>query len=374
MSIRPHMTDTHYSAAKMIGSSPTIKVLTPTVCWSENKYLTCLWSSVQSYGVEVDTFKLSTLVAQTKASQKVADVIHLNWIQRFCQLDPQRKVKSLLFTLRNLRDFYFLKSRGYQLVWTVHNTLSHECNAPLLEKSFRWLLSRFCSDILVMSEYGRQEFARMYGRTKRVHIMPHGNYIGAYPNQISRTEARLQLGIAPHQTVLLYFGQIKPYKGINHLLAAFSQLKNSEVVLLIAGQCNDLNLLAEIKQAAQADSRILLRLEFIKDEDVQVYMNACDWVVLPYQKILNSGSALLALSFGRPVIVPQRGALTELITDAEHGLCYLHDRDLAAALSRALTTPSARWQQMCEQAYALAQEYDWSKIGAQLYEIYQQGA
>lgn len=358
----------------MIKSSSTIKVLTPTVHMPDNKYLTCLWYSVRSYGVEVARYEPAQLVAKLKTGQKVGDVIHLNWIQRFCKFDPDQKAESLRFTLRNLRNFFFLKKQGYQIVWTIHNTLSHEPSAPLVEQSFRWILSHLCSDIVVMSEYSRQEFARTYWRTKRVHVVPHGNYIGAYPNQISRTEARQQLGIAPHQTVLLHFGQIRPYKGINHLLSAFNQLKNPEVVLLISGLCREPELLARIEQAAQADPRILLRLQFIEDKDVQVYMNACDWVILPYQKILNSGSALLALSFSRPVIVPQRGALTELIADGEVGFCYHRDCDLADALRRALATPLDRWQQMCDQTYALAQKYDWTKIGAQLYQIYQQSS
>lgn len=350
-----------------------IKVLTPDVYRPENKYLTCLWSAVRAYGVEVDVFDQAQLIAKLKAKQKMGDLIHINWINEFCP--PSYKGlgrKLLLSTLNNLRDFIFLKSQGYRFVWTVHNNLSHECRAPLIERSFRWVLSRLCSDIIVMSEYSQQEFARNYGRTKRVHIVPHGNYIGAYPNQVSSAEARQQLNIAPHKVVLLHFGWIRPYKGINHLLAAFNQLQNSEVVLLIAGQCRDTKLCAQIEQAAQADSRILLRLEFIADEDVQIYMNASDWVILPYQKLLNSGSTLLALSFSRPVIVPQRGALTELITNGEQGFSYDRDNALVETLSRALATTPECWQHMCMQAYALAQKYDWSKIGAQLYQIYQQ--
>lgn len=350
--------------------SSKIKVLTSIVDLPNNKYLTCLWSSVRPYGVEVGEFKLSALVTQ----QRTADVLHLNWISGYCRFDPEEKAKSLQRVLTNLGRFFFLKTKGYQLVWTVHNTLSHECSAPLVERGFRWTLSHLCSDIIVMSEYSRQEFARMYGRTKRVHVVPHGNYIGVYPDEISRTEARQQLGIAPQQTVMLHLGQLRPYKGINHLLAAFNQLKDPEVVLLIAGRCSDPDLLTEIQQAAQADPRILLKLEFIEDEDVQVYMQACDWVVLPYQKILNSGSALLALSFSRPVIVPHQGALTELITDGEHGFCYTKDRDLEATLNCAMATPFEAWQRMCTQAYALAQKYDWSKIGVQISQIYQQGA
>lgn len=358
---------------RVSNSTSEIRVLTPTIPSEKNKYLPSLWASVQSFGVEVSEIDLSALVEQQlKTSQKLADVIHLHWVQGCYRFSPQRKVASLQFTLKNLCYLLFLKWRGYQLVWTVHNTLSHGSSAPWLEYSFRWLLSRLCSDIIVMSEYGRQEFAQLYGRTKRVHLIPHGNYIGAYPNRICRTIARQQLGIAPNQTVLLYFGKIQPYKGLNHLIATFSQLKDPDVVLIIAGLCREPELRAEFQQASQLDPRIRLHLEFIPDEEIQVYMNACDWVILPFQNILNSGSVLLALSYGRPVLVPHRGALTELIADGQHGFCYSHDGELAATLMQAVATPPVRWQQMCAGAYALAQQHDWSKIGAQLYQIYQQ--
>ena len=366
------------AVAAMIESPSKIKVLTPVVDIPDNKYLACLWSSVQPYGVEVAGFQISELIAQErKANQKTGDVLHLHWISKYCNFDGpslKRKAKSALQALKNLNKFFFLRYKGYQIVWTVHNTLSHDCSAPLLEHGFRWVLSRLCNDVIVMSEYSRQQFARMYGRTKRVHVVPHGNYIGVYPNEISRTDARRQLSIAPHQTVILHLGQIRPYKGIDYLLETFNQLKNPDVVLLIAGSCPNPDLLTKIQHAAQGDPRILLQLKFIQDEDIQIYMNACNWVVLPYQKILNSGSALLALSFGRPVIVPQQGVLTELITDGKHGFCYTKERDLAATLNYAMATPAEVWQEMCIQSYALAEKFNWSKIGFQLYQIYQQGA
>ena len=359
---------------KIIPSTSTIKVLTPCLSLSDNQYLDCLWSSARSYGVEVERLNLSLSFAELKAAHrhKLGNVIHLHWTQFFCGFSNTNKKDSLRIVLRSLLKLGFLKSKGYQIVWTVHNSLAHECSSPLMEKRFRWMLSRLCNDIVVMSEYSRQEFTRMYGRTKRIHLIPLGNYIDAYPNQVSSVDARQKLGIASHQKVLLNLGRVMRYKGINNLLAAFSQLQDPDVVLLIVGVCKEPDLLFEIQQAAMTDPRIMLRLEYISDEDIQLYMNASDWVVLPYQKILNSGSALLALSFGRPVIVPTRGALTELISDGEHGFSYDRDRDLAVTLSRALTTPSHQWQQMCDQAYTLAQKYDWSKIGAQLYQIYQQ--
>lgn len=354
--------------AEPLGGTASIKVLTPKISLGDNQYLTCLWSAVKPYGVEVESFDN----LQFRVNRPVADVIHLHWIQRFCPIASQKSFNAFFRTLKALVGFAVLKLQGYQLVWTVHNTLSHDSQAPRLEYVFRWLLGHLCSDIIVMSEYGKQEFTRLCGRKNGVHVVPHGNYIGTYPNQVSREDARQQLGLAPHQKVLLHLGQIKPYKGIDQLLIAFQQIKHPDVVLLIAGVCRDQTLVTAIQQAAQADPRMRLHLEFINDDDIQVYMNACDWVVLPYQKILNSGSALLALSFRRPVIVPQKGALTELIRDGEQGLCYVNDDDLAEAIDRALAMPFDRWQQLCTNAYQLAQTFDWPSIGATLYQIYQQ--
>jgi len=103
-------------------------------------------------------------------------------------------------------------------------------------------------------------------------------------------------------------------------------------------------------------------------------MNASDWVILPYQNILNSGSALLGLSFGRPMIVPQKGSLPELIEDGKQGITYSDDAELASAITRALSISPKQREQMCTQAYSAAQRYDWQQIGQQLHQIYQLSA
>ncbi|NJR59650.1 MAG: glycosyltransferase family 4 protein [Cyanobacteria bacterium CRU_2_1] len=357
---------------KSVQALPSLRVLTSHIHLQDNQYITCLWSSVKQHGVDVDLLRLTQIIAQKIiGGQKMADVIHLHWVQKFCPLAHKKTPQAFLSTLKYLVGFIFLKLQGYKFVWTVHNTFSHDPKLPSIEYGFRWILSRICNDIIVMSEYGKQEFIQMFGRSQHIHIIPHGNYIGAYPNRISRSEARQKLGIAPDQKVFLHLGQLKPYKGINQLLVAFSQIRESDAVLLIAGSCKDDQLAEEIQQAARSDSRVLLKLEFIPDEDIQLYMNACDWVVLPYQKILNSGSALLALSFSRPVIVPQKGALTELIEDSKQGFCYAEDGDLAKSIDRALNTPVEQWKEMCAQAFTLAEQLDWSRIGTLVYHVYQ---
>lgn len=352
-------------------SPQALTVLTPSFESAGNPYLSCLWGAVQRQGVTVQPYEPRRPLAELKADPRRGDILHLHWIQGFCKYDPARPLASWRLLLGSLRNLRYLQSQGVSIVWTVHNSRSHDAAFPWPEELFRWALAHLCDEVLVMSEYGRQELGKKYGRWQRVHCVPHGHYIGAYPHTLSREEARSRLGLQPQQRVLLHLGHIKPYKGVDELLRCFRAIEDPEAVLVIAGACDEALGEAIAAQAA-ADSRVRLHLDFVADAAVQVYLAAADWVVLPYRRILNSGSALLALSFGRPVVVPQRGALPELITDGEQGLCYGPDADLTLALGRALATPRDRWQRYCEQALEQAQRYDWEPIGAQLCDIYRQ--
>jgi hypothetical protein len=81
---------------------------------------------------------------------------------------------------------------------------------------------------------------------------------------------------------------------------------------MIAGSVRDDSLAAEIKMAAAGSTHVQLFLEFIDNRDLQTFFRAADLIVLPYTDILNSGSAILALSFDRPILVPAQGSLPEL--------------------------------------------------------------
>ncbi|MEM9156200.1 MAG: glycosyltransferase [Cyanobacteria bacterium P01_F01_bin.33] len=143
-------------------------------------------------------------------------------------------------------------------------------------------------------------------------VIFHGHYRSVYPNHLSRSECRQQLELPEHCTVLSFMGSIRPYKNVPHLLDQFSHIDSPDLKLLIAGSGKDETLLTEIRERASKDNRVRLDIGFVPAERLQVYLNASDLVVLPFQNILNSGSTLLALSFDRPVLVPDCGSLPEL--------------------------------------------------------------
>lgn len=97
-----------------------------------------------------------------------------------------------------------------------------------------------------------------------------------------------------------------------HLIQSFKKIPHSDTILIIAGQPNVPALEQKILKLSEDDNRIRLDLQFIPEEQLQFYFGAADLVVLPYRQILNSGGLFLALTFNRPVLVPDKGSLSEV--------------------------------------------------------------
>jgi glycosyltransferase involved in cell wall biosynthesis len=243
------------------------------------------------------------------------DVLHLHWTSPF--LVSKHRGYSLVKAVLFLNTLLCLKSTGVKIVWTVHNWVNHEGYNPHFERWSNSLLCRICDQIIVHCVEARRHITTVYHLPQRfiskVTVIPHGNFIHTYANNISQEQARKQLGLNVRDTVFLYFGKIRHYKGVRSLIETFKGLPDEHVRLLIVGQPEDEDLYAYIVQNYQSDQRINTRLEFVPDADIQLYMNAADAVVLPFRDVLTSGTVILAMSFGKAVIAPSIGCITETL-------------------------------------------------------------
>jgi glycosyltransferase involved in cell wall biosynthesis len=252
------------------------------------------------------------------------------------------------------------------VVWTVHNALPHD--RQRLDRALRWLLVR-CARLVVHAEATRAAVPRA---RRPAAVVPHGHYIGWYPDDLSPAEARRALGLEPADAIFVCFGQLRAYKGIDGLLTAFAGLPDPGLRLVIAGRpASERD--AAVVRAGAGDPRVRTHLGFVPDADVQRFLKAADFVVLPYRDVLTSGAALLALSFGRPVVVPRLGCLVELEREG-CALAYDPDaggglRDALAAAAQIAAEPArlADWQ---ERAAAAARARDWNAIAAAYARIY----
>ncbi|MDE2998443.1 MAG: glycosyltransferase [Gemmatimonadota bacterium] len=295
------------------------------------------------------------------------DVLHLNWPSYMYNTDDAgESVEKCAELIGHLTRARFL---GYRIVWTVHNLYPHERPHPGLDRLARLAITRLATALIVHCEYGRAQVLNHFHRTHGIFTIPHGHFIDAYENKVSRIEARRQLGIAPDGFVYLFFGNVKRYKGVEKLLEVFSRLPGEHLRLLLAAKSNSEYSAEVIARAHAGDPRILTRTaEFFPDEELQLFFNAADVMVLPFVDMLTSGSAITAMSFARPVIAPGIGCLPELL-DEYSGIVY--DARDGEGLARAMDEIRERDMSACsESAFQRAKALSWEPIAEKTLEAY----
>jgi len=240
------------------------------------------------------------------------DIVHLHWPEY--SLSFPSFFQALYRVLGLLIVVKLVKFKGAKLIWTIHNLRSHENLYPELEAWFWQVFIKDLDAYICLSHISREKAIGQFPnlKDKLYAVTPHGHYRSIYPNNLTQAEARRILEIAPTSKVLVFVGAVRPYKNLLHLIKIFCQISNPDLVLLIAGNPNSIDISQAVVEAAEKDSRIKLFLNLIPDEELQIYFNAANLTVIPYTDVLNSGTTLLSLSFNRPLLVPNHGSLQEL--------------------------------------------------------------
>lgn len=236
------------------------------------------------------------------------------------------------------------RARGTRLVWTVHNLQQHDGRHPRVERTFWQAWTRLVNASIHLSASGRAAALERFPALRRqpALIVPHGHYREAYPAPVEKAEARARLGLEGDVRVTAFVGHIRPYKGAPTLVRLFRGVPDADARLVVAGQPATATLARELRAAAAGDGRVLLRLDHVPDAEIPAVVGAADLVALPYTDVLNSGSALLALSLDRPVLVPARGAMAELREAVGADWVAVYDGPLTSARLAAALADAAK--------------------------------
>lgn len=285
-------------------------------------------ASLYSYASENDYINSGTIDEAIelskiyRASKKV--IFHLHWTS-FILAPAKTQEEAELLKQKFIEKLYLFLSLDGIFVWTIHNTLPHDSRYPNLEIKLRSKLTEIASRIHIHSQKSIPEVEEFFSIPKdKLEVIHHGNYVGTYPNYITREQARKRFELSPDKIVFLFLGQIRPYKGIEDLITAFVEVskKIPHSYLLIAGNPVHPFRKKEIENKAKIFSNVKVIEKAIPDGELQWFFNAADVVVSPYRNILTSGSVINALSFSRPVIAPNVGMIQELIQDGYNGFTY----------------------------------------------------
>jgi D-inositol-3-phosphate glycosyltransferase len=259
-------------------------------------------------------------------------IFHILWNNKFETFD------------RTLLMLYY-KALGKRSILTVHNVNARrrDSNDTLLNRLTLRIQYRLADHLFVHTEQMKSELvAEFGGEASRITVIPFG-INNAVPNtRLTPIEAQRRLGIPEGEKTILFFGNIAPYKGLEYLVDAYRQAlaRREDYRLIIAGRpknCEEYwRPIRESLREHLETGRVLLRPDFIPDEETEVYFKAADVLVLPYKHIYQSGVLFLGHSFGLPVLAADVGSLKEDIVEGENGFVFKPEdpADLAKTIEK----------------------------------------
>jgi D-inositol-3-phosphate glycosyltransferase len=244
---------------------------------------------------------------------------------------------------RTLLALYF-KLLGKKIAFTAHNVNAgkRDSNDSLVNRLTLRIQYRLVDRIFVHTEQMKNELIQDFAvRANKITVIPFGINNAVPQTELTTSEAKRCLGVQERERTILFFGNIGPYKGLDHLVSAFQLLntRNEEYRLVIAGKQRTgaeqyVNAVRDSIAREVKRGRIIQRIEHIPDSEIELYFKAADVLVLPYTSVSQSGVLFLGHSFGLPVIATDVGSLRDDIVENETGfLCNPSDpADLARAI------------------------------------------
>jgi glycosyltransferase involved in cell wall biosynthesis len=224
-----------------------------------------------------------------------------------------------------------------RIIYIIHNVIPHEKRPG--DRFFTRLAFRWVDGFIVQAEVVRQDLFKWFpqAKNKPVVYVPHPIYDTYSGSELSREEARARLNRPTAEKLLLFFGLVRRYKGLDILLEAMPEVIRSlgEVHLLIAGEFYEPEQeYRQIIEKLEIGDHVTMLNQYIPNEDVSLYFRSADVLVLPYRSATQSGVIQVAHHFAMPVISTRVGGLPEVIREGETG--FLVEPEHPAALAKAI--------------------------------------
>jgi len=261
---------------------------------------------------------------------------------------------------------YFLlaKCMGKQnLTFVCHNVFPHE--RFLLDKMLTRLALKNGKHFIVHAQKEAEELKQIMPNPD-YQVTPHPSYNAFCFEHMTRAQAREKLGLLPGEKVLLFFGFVRPYKGLKHLINAMPKIREAltDAKLLIVGEFGSAqDKAAYAEQIGDLKASIIIKDGYTPDREVEKYFAACDVVVLPYESATQSGIVQIAYGFGRPVVVTNVGGLPDVVADNRTGYVVAprDENALADAVIRyfAEGKEAEFSQNIADEAY----RFSWERMG-----------
>jgi len=267
------------------------------------------------------------------AARSKPKILHILWNNKFEYFD-----RTILMA--------YYKMMRKRVALTAHNVnqARRDGKDSLLNRLTLRIQYRLCNHIFVHTLKMKDELCQDFDVSEEAVTIIRHPINNAFPDTaLTPSEAKQKLGLREEEKAILFFGRLRPYKGIEDLLAAFRLLvpKHPDYRLILASEPKKGSeaYRDEILRTLEKDfkpGQVISRIQFIPDDEMELYLKAADVLVLPYKEIFQSGVLFLAYSYGLPVIATDVGSFREEIVEGNTGfLCRPGDvADLAGTLEK----------------------------------------
>jgi len=298
-------------------------------------------------------------------------IAHFQWLDRY--YIPDRILLPL-----------WARLMGFKVVLTVHNVNSkkRDNRDTMINRFTLNSVYRIAHRLIVHTPLSKDELIKEFGvNADKIAVIRHGTNNKVTITGVDQPQARRALGFAPDQKIILFFGNIDYYKGVDLLTASLGYLSDElkeSVHLVIAGFSKSsayMNQLSEVLAPGLNSGKISAHIRHIPDAEVETYFMAADCIVLPYRNIYQSGVIFMAYTFGLPVIVPNIGNFSNDIHQGLSGFLAASNQpaDLATAIEKYydseayLNLPETR-EAIKQWAHSV---YGWESIGKDTLTMYE---
>jgi glycosyltransferase involved in cell wall biosynthesis len=258
-----------------------------------------------------------------------------------------------------------IKRSGIKIILIVHDIESLIATGSTVTANY--IFETLADTFVVHNQYTFDELKKQLPEKalKKVHIIPHGNFIGLQNNSVTKKVAFEKINLKADRKYVLFFGHIKKSKGPDILIEALSTV-DKNVSLIIAGRMrkHSFTEYQQLIDKLNLQERVHSFIHYITNEERELFFKAADAVVLPYRKVYQSGVMLMAMSYNLPVIASNLDANKETIHDEINGLLFRAGdaNDLSKKINQLFSNEIFAEKIFADGYKTVAEENDWNKI------------
>lgn len=307
-------------------------------------------------------YLLNLLLMRLIFTIKKPDIVHVQWLPLITRTSLE---------MRFLRS---LKKNGAKIIYTVHNILPHDTGSKY--KAFYEDIYRQMDALICHTQQTKHELVEQFGiSSEKIWIIPMGAFFLDL-KEISREESRKTLSLADGQVMVLFCGIIRPYKGLEFLLAAWKKVMSQcpNATLVIAGNGDAVymeSILSKIQSLALTQS-VRTEFKYLTEHEFSIDHSAADILVYPYQQITQSAALLSGMAFNKPIIATTVGGIAEILKNNETALLvdYGDVEKLSENIIILINSPEKRTRMGTAVRREVALHYSWDKIARQTMHCY----